>query len=84
MDSNDKLVTLNVCTDMADNIGKLDISTMIANARIDAGITQAELASKIGTSATVVSKYERGAISPSVERLRQIANALDCIFLITG
>ena len=52
------------------------IGRRIAALRADATMTQEALAERIGTTAQVVSKMERGAIAPSVERLAEIAAAL--------
>lgn len=41
------------------------------------GWTQEQLATELGVKRSVVSKYESGAISPSVEMLKNIAVALD-------
>lgn len=41
------------------------------------GWTQEQLATKLGVKRSVVSKYESGYISPSVEMLKNIADALD-------
>lgn len=49
----------------------------LAAARETAGLTQEQLASKIGVQRAVISKYETGAIEPSVSQLRKLADALD-------
>jgi len=41
------------------------------------GLSQAELGKMIGTSGDVVGRYERGDISPSVEVVSKIADALE-------
>jgi transcriptional regulator with XRE-family HTH domain len=41
------------------------------------GWTQASLAERVGISVETVSRLERGAAMPSIERLSQIAHALD-------
>lgn len=41
------------------------------------GISQADLGKMIGTSGDVVGRYERGAITPSVEVVSKIADALE-------
>ncbi len=52
------------------------ISDGIRKARKALGITQEELAKTLGINRATVSKYESGAISPSIETIRQIALAL--------
>ncbi len=41
------------------------------------GLSQAELGKMIGTSGDVVGRYERGDITPSVEVVSKIADALE-------
>lgn len=48
----------------------------IKEARKLKGITQAELARRVGTNQRVVSRYETGKQVPSLKRAEQIAQAL--------
>jgi transcriptional regulator with XRE-family HTH domain len=48
----------------------------LRNARIQAGLTQAELARLVGTDHTVIARYEAGERTPYVERLATLAAAL--------
>ena len=41
------------------------------------GISQAELGKMTGTSGDVIGRYERGDISPSIEAVAKIADALE-------
>lgn len=41
------------------------------------GVSQAELGKMIGTSGDVIGRYERGDISPSIEAVAKIADALE-------
>mgnify|MGYP001566008408 FL=1 len=51
--------------------------------REKSGITQAQLAKKIGTKQSVISRLERGGFSKAtVETLNKIANALDAKLVI--
>ncbi len=52
------------------------IRKQIKIARQFAGLTQAELASVLGIKQATVSKYEKGEIIPSVERLEKILDVL--------
>lgn len=45
--------------------------------RLDAGLTQEELANKIGAHQTYIGKLELGMINPSTRRLFEISRALD-------
>lgn len=50
----------------------------LKNARNEQGMTQKNLASKLGVTEQAVSKWERGSSYPDVAMLDQIANVLDC------
>ena len=52
------------------------ISAMI-QARIKKGLTQKELANKMGTKQSVISRLESGTGNPSVAFLKKFADALD-------
>jgi ribosome-binding protein aMBF1 (putative translation factor) len=57
---------------------EFDILEGIVGAREKAGLTQEELAKKIGTKQPALSRLERGGFSrATVETLRKIADALD-------
>ena len=49
---------------------------MIIEKRIEKGYTQAELAKKIGTKQSAISRLERGTYNPTVAFLRNLAKAL--------
>lgn len=42
------------------------------------GLTQADLAQKIGVTQSLVAMWERGAVLPSAARLPELADALCC------
>lgn len=44
--------------------------------RVAAGLSQKELAYRLGTDFQVVSLYERGGITPGIEAIRKFAEAL--------
>jgi len=50
-------------------------AAVIARARKRAGLTQAELARRAGTSQPVISAYEHGRRDPGVETLRRLVRA---------
>lgn len=56
-------------------LARTDLGRLIADARRSAGMTQAQLAAAIGTSQSVVSRWERGADSPRVDTLVRILRA---------
>lgn len=48
----------------------------IIEARIKKGMTQAELARRIGTKQSALSRFERGDYNPSLKFLRKVADGL--------
>ena len=58
------------------NLGKT-----IADARRACGLTQKELASKVGVTAQAVSKWERGSSCPDIAILDEIADSL-CVSVL--
>ncbi len=53
------------------------ISELIA-ARIEKGMTQAEIAKKIGTKQSAIARLEGGNVNPSLDFLEKIAKVLGC------
>lgn len=53
----------------------LDIGTLITTARERAGLTQAQLAERAGTSQSAVARLEAGHGNPAIETLRRLVNA---------
>ncbi len=49
--------------------------SLIRQARHRAGLTQAELAAKVGTTQSAIARWERGATHPTAERLATIVEA---------
>lgn len=49
---------------------------MLARARREQGISQAELAERCGTAQAVISRIERGVFSPSLDTLSRVAAGL--------
>lgn len=49
----------------------------VIEARIKRGVTQKELAQKIGTKQSVISRLESGRANPSVAFLKKLAQALN-------
>jgi len=48
---------------------------LLREARLRAGLTQAELAKRAGTSQPAIARWESGAVQPSLERLRELIRA---------
>lgn len=56
---------------------KLQPQFAILRARIEKGLTQEELAQKVGTKQSVISRLESGRANPSVGFLKKLAQALN-------
>ena len=56
----------------------MDVPTTLRAARERAGLTQAALAERTGTSQATISAYESGRKQPSVDTLSRLLGALDC------
>ena len=52
--------------------------------RIKLGITQKQLAKKIGTKQSAVSRFERGGSNPRLTFLKKLANALNVKLTMTA
>lgn len=63
--------------------GDLDVGSTIRDARRRAGLTQAGLAERLGTTQSSVARWERGATSPTVATLERIAGALGSALAVT-
>jgi transcriptional regulator with XRE-family HTH domain len=48
---------------------------LLREARLRAGLTQAELGRRVGKPASVISRWERGVVQPSLETLRSLIRA---------
>jgi len=53
------------------------IARLVISLRMEMGISQEELARRVGTSASAIARLESGHHRPSVETLRRVARALD-------
>lgn len=59
-----------------EEVEKLSIAEQIARLRVQAGLTQAQLAKKIGTTASAISRYENAEYDRyELRTLRRIAEA---------
>jgi transcriptional regulator with XRE-family HTH domain len=48
---------------------------LLREARLRAGLTQRELASRAGTTQPAIARWESGEVQPSLERLRELIRA---------
>ena len=53
----------------------IDVPSLVRDAREGAGLTQADLVSRAGTSQPAVARYESGVVSPSVTTLDRLLRA---------
>lgn len=56
----------------------MELAEKIRQLRKQAGLTQKELAKKIGVSTTMIVHFENGHKAPTIKRLRQISDAIGC------
>ena len=64
-------------TNEYEDIDAVVLGYQIKEKRIDSGLTQAELAEKIGIDQSDLSKLEKGLLNPSIKLVRRVANGLD-------
>ena len=55
----------------------MDTGAIIRSARINAGLTQEQLAKKSGVATITIRQYELGKRKPRIDQLQKIANALN-------
>jgi transcriptional regulator with XRE-family HTH domain len=55
-----------------------DFPERLKKYREDKGMTQAELAAKVGVSAVTITRYEKGVREPNMDTLSKIAKILEC------
>jgi len=52
-----------------------EVAALLREARLGAGLSQAELADRVGTSQPAINRYERGTVEPSISTLRRLLHA---------
>jgi len=57
---------------------ELEPAYQVARLRIMRGLTQKELAEKVGTKQSGIARLESGNVEPNLSSLKRIAQALDC------
>ena len=58
------------------------IADKVAQRRIERGLSQRELAERVGTTQSAIARLERGGRPPRIDTLLRIAEALDCELLV--
>ena len=56
---------------------EFEIITLLIKKRLIRGLSQAELAKRIGTKQSAISRFESGTYNPTLDFLQKIANCLD-------
>ncbi|EHA7756851.1 helix-turn-helix transcriptional regulator [Enterococcus faecalis] len=56
---------------------KLDVALKLAELRKSAGLTQKQLAQKVGKPQSTISRVETGELNPSIELVIELAQGLD-------
>ncbi len=59
-----------------------EIADAIIEARLASGLTQEQLAKKIGTNQAAISRLENGEANPRLSTLKKLANALNAEFKV--
>ncbi len=63
----------------------MDIRISLAAARVNAGLTQKEMAEKLGVSKATIGCWERGATAPKYDQFEEFCNVCNipasCVFL---
>jgi transcriptional regulator with XRE-family HTH domain len=65
--------------------GEMVTGNLIKEARLRAGLTQVELAARVGKAQSAIARWERDEVSPSLETVRDIIRAcgLELTFFIS-
>lgn len=56
---------------------EMELKRILMNARINSGMTQAELSEKCGISQADISRLEKGTRNPSLKLMQRLAEAFD-------
>lgn len=62
---------------------EFDLIANVMQKRIEKGLTQRELAQKMGTKQSAISRFESGNYNPSLAFLQKIAQALESELMVT-
>ncbi len=59
-----------------------ELGNFITNARLYAGISQAELAKKMGTKQPSIARAENGTVTPSIDFLKRVTDSVGLTFVL--
>ena len=62
---------------------EFDLIVALIRLRLDKGVTQKELALRVGTKQSAIARLESGSYNPSIAFLKKVTHALDAKLLIT-
>lgn len=62
---------------------EFEVMTALIKRRLEKGLTQKELARRVGTKQSSIARLESGTYNPSLDFLRKVTNALDARLRIT-
>lgn len=62
---------------------EFDIIAALIRCRLERGVTQKELALRVGTKQSAIARLESGTYNPSIAFLKKVTRALDAKLLIT-
>ncbi len=63
-------------------VAKLEPGHQVARLRIQQGLTQAQLAAKVGTTQSAIARLENGKRDPSLSYLRRVLGAMGYGFVL--
>ena len=59
-----------------------ELTRMLISQRLERGLSQKELAERMNTTQSVISRLESGSANPSLATLRRLADALDARLVV--
>lgn len=62
---------------------KFEVITALIKRRLEKGLTQQELAKRVGTKQSAIARLESGTYNPSLDFLKKVTEALDARLRIT-
>ncbi|MDO8521873.1 MAG: helix-turn-helix transcriptional regulator [bacterium] len=62
---------------------EFDVIVALIRRRLEKGVTQKELALRVGTKQSAIARLESGSYNPSIAFLKKVTSALDAKLIIT-